>query len=166
MRKTLAVLVGNPSWKPWKQTFKSAVKISLAVLQTQGSGVCWKKTSTSPNLQFQTGKCPRVLGCASRRAELLWREQQPGGCSHPHSELRLRVGMETQRCSLGISLWPGPESQIYRKNSLSAYFGGDLFQDFRLNFHQTESEYIFTPELNQAEIEPSGTCWFWLNFAL
>lgn len=32
------------------------------------------------------------------------------------------------------------------------------FKNFRLNFYQNESEYIFAPELNQAEIEPRGTC--------
>lgn len=84
-------------------------------------------------------------------------EQSPAGAA-PGRAGAGGTGVRGPCTPRGVGLWPGPGSPIYRKNSLSAYFGGDLFRDFRLNFHQTESEYIFTPELNQAEIEPSGTC--------
>lgn len=77
----------------------------------------------------------------------------------PRLELRPHVGTGLRRFCSCTHLRPGPGSQTERKSSLSlCILEESYFKNFRLNFHQTESEYIFTPELNQAEIEPGGTC--------
>lgn len=107
---------------------------------------------------------------------------KPGICNRKNEAESWDVLLEEQNsigaaCGMSSSLlWAQADGAFvcgqglkakFQEQALSLhFFQRRLTQDFRLNYHQPGSESVFTAEFNQAEIEPSGTCWFWLNSAL